>query len=344
MDFESVWNNWHDAGEYSGVFSIRDENGAVFEKCCGYRNRGESLPNNSDTAFGIASGTKLFTGLSVCTMLDGEKLLLHDRLCDVLPYKLGRISRKVTIHQLLTHTSGVGDYIDEEAEGSYEQMEDLYCNYPVYLWEDLEYYLPMITKLKPKFKPGERYGYSNAGYVLLGLVVEAVSGIAFQDYVRERIIEPCKLLHTGFYRMDSLPANTALGYFDDEDGECRTNVFHLPIIGGSDGGLYSCAGDLDTLWRSLFSGRLLSDGMLEEFLKPQVMIAGAESYGLGLYRNENAGKPVYYAVGGDFGVDFFTAYSPEHRITLSALANTETNTFPLFEAALEAMIAQSGSC
>jgi len=226
MKLNDIWNNWGNADSFSGVFSVSCEQGVVFEKCCGHRNRSENLANNSKTAFGIASGTKLFTGLAVCKLIDEGKLSLDSKLWDLLPYDLGQIDKSITVFHLLTHTSGTGDYIDEEADDSIEQMQALYNQYPVYLWERLEYYLPMITPLPPKFEPGTRFSYSNAGFVMLGLVIEAVSGLPYQQYVKENIIEPRKLEHTGFYRMDSLPANTAFGYVQDDDtGEWRTNVF-----------------------------------------------------------------------------------------------------------------------
>ena len=112
----------------------------------------------------------------------------------------------------------------------------------------------MITPLPQKFEPGTRYGYSNAGFIMLGLIVETISGLTYQQFVHDTIITPCKLEHTGFYRMDSLPKNTALGYM--ENG--RTNIFSLPVIGGSDGGLFTCSSDLELLWRALFSNKILS--------------------------------------------------------------------------------------
>ena len=118
MELINIWNNWSDADSFSGVFSVSGAQGVIFEKCCGLRNRGENLPNGSDTAFGIASGTKLFTGLAVCKLIDEGKLSLVDRLWDVLSYDLGQIDKSVTIFHLLTHTSGIGDYIDEETEDS----------------------------------------------------------------------------------------------------------------------------------------------------------------------------------------------------------------------------------
>ncbi|MCL2670541.1 MAG: beta-lactamase family protein [Clostridiales bacterium] len=335
MNFENIWIDWEDAGDFSGVFSVSDARGVLFEKCGGFRNRSEQLLNNRDTAFGIASGTKLFTGLAVCKLIDEGKLSLNAKLCDILPHDLGQIDPRVTVFHLLTHSSGVGDYIDEEGEDSLEQLEELYRKYPVYLWDRLDYYLPMITPLAPKFQPGERFGYSNAGFVLLGLVVEAVSGLSYQQYVTDAIITPCKLKHTGYYRMDALPYNTALGYMDDGDtGEWRANIFSMPIIGGADGGIFTCAEDLDKLWRAVFRGEILGEGMLQAFLQAQIIRDDCESYGLGVYRFQREGQLAYYAVGGDFGVEFFTVYFLEQGIVASALGNSEVNAYSLLEGLL----------
>jgi len=324
MDINKVWNSWRDATAFSGVFAVADGAGKAFAKCQGYRNRNEALPVNLDTAFAIASGTKLFTGLAVCKLMKEKKLCPADKLWDVLPYDLKQIDRSVTIHQLLTHTSGIGDYLDEELPDPVAMEQALCDTYPVYHWERLEYYLQMITHLPPKFPPGTRYGYSNAGYVMLGLAIEAASGVPYQQYISDAIFRPLSLRHTGFYRADDLPANTARGYL--ENG--RSNVFSLPVIGGADGGLYTCAADLDALWRAIFDGRVLSEPMLQTFLHPHAAISDDESYGYGVYIQNG----VYYATGGDFGVDFFTAYLPESQMTVSALGNMELNTYPLLSA------------
>ena len=333
MSLERIWHDWNNAQMFSGVFCVCNEDGILFEKSQGYRNRSEGLLNNIDTAFGIASGTKLFTGLAICKLIDDKKLSLEDKLWDILPFDLGKIDKRVTVFHLLTHTSGIGDYLDEESPNSYEAEQELCNKYPVYLWERLEYYLPMITPLPPKFEPGFRFGYSNAGFVMLGLVVEAISKLPYQQFVTDEIITPLKLQHTGFYRMDQLPSNTALGYTGDvTSSEVRSNIFCLPIIGGSDGGLFTCAKDMDILWRAIFSCGILSKDMLETFTKSHVERDNGKSYGLGVYRYETGNDVAYYAVGEDFGVDFFTVYFPRQKITASALGNTEINTYPSLEA------------
>jgi len=332
MCIEDYWNKWSDADKFSGVFSISNDQGVIFEKCQGFRNKSENLTNNIDTAFGIASGTKLFTGLSICKLIDEKKLSLGDKLWDILPYDLGQIDKRVTIFHLLTHTSGVGDYLDEEAEDSDEQFQALNEKYPVYLYEKLEYYLQMITSLPPKFEPGTRYGYSNAGFILLGLVVEGISKMSYQDFVYNYIILPSELEHTGFYRTDALPTNTAHGYiYEDKNDEWRTNIFSLPIIGGSDGGIYTCAKDIRKLWQAIFSNVIFSAEMLNEFLKQQSVINETRSYGLGVYRGVIDDKLFYYAVGGDAGVCFFTAFLPTKKIVITMFDNTEVDIYPLMD-------------
>ena len=176
LDIENIFNDWNKSGDFSGVFSASGSDGIIFQKACGHRNKAEKLPNEINTAFAVASGTKFFTALSICKLIDGGYLLLSDRVWNLIPYDLKVISKEVTVFHLLTHTSGIGDYIDEEASSNYNDILKLYDNRPVHKWNSLNFYLPMFNELPQKFKPGERVGYSNAGFILLGLIIESVSG------------------------------------------------------------------------------------------------------------------------------------------------------------------------
>ena len=320
IPIQETFTNWlKENGEgFSGVFSVTTPDGILYQQAHGHRNKAEQLPNTTDTAFAIASGTKLFTGLAINKLINEKKLSLEDKLHDLLPHNLKQIDKRVNVFHLLTHTSGVGDYIDEEAEEDEDNpLPNLFDQYPTHLWTRLEYYLQMITPLPPKFEPGERYGYSNAGYILLGLVIEAISGVSYQQFVTDAIITPYGLTRTGFYRTDALPTNTAIGYMQDEDiDEWHTNIFSVPILGGSDGGLYTCAADIDKLWRSI--------DLTSDMFKSHVQIEddGSESYGLGVYHYHADGKQAHFAVGGDAGVGFFTAYYPKSKVVISGFSNT----------------------
>jgi CubicO group peptidase (beta-lactamase class C family) len=321
---QEIFDSWNESGEFSGVISVSNPSGVIYQKACGYRNRAERLPNDPDTSFAIASGTKFFTALAVCQLIDSGRLRLDDRVWDILPYDLKMINKNVTVFHLLTHTSGIGDYIDEEVSSDYYDILSLYDNRPVHKWESLEFYLPMIHEQPQKFAPGARTGYSNAGFILLGLVVESVAKQPYQQYVTENIIRPLGLTRTGFYRMNQLPGNTALGYiFDEASKDYITNVLFMPIIGGSDGGLFTSAGDMITLWDAVLTDKLFSASMREQFLTPH------GGFGLGVYLRSEDGRTEYHTEGGDFGVDFFSAYYPETKIIASALGNTEMNTGPL---------------
>jgi len=335
---EEIVDKWNEDGDFSGVVTVSGKDGTLCQRAFGYRNKAEELPNNPDTAFAIASGTKLFTALSICKLIDDGLLALDDLICDVIIHDLKIINNKITVHHLLTHTSGVGDYIDEEESGEYYDILKLYENRPVHKWDSLAFYLSTFNGLPQKFSPGQRYGYSNAGYVLLGLVVEGASKQSYQQYVKENIILPLGLAHTGFYRMNNLPRNTAYGYhFNEKRDEYEMNTLYMPIVGGSDGGIFTCAADIEKVWRAIFSNKILSEKMTEQLLAAHIAIDDEEHCGLGVFIVEDADKKVYYSVGGDFGVDYFSAYFPKTDVVASALGNTEENTFGLLIKLLEVL-------
>ena len=112
----------------------------------------------------------------------------------------------------------------------------------------------MLVAGPAKFEPGARFSYSNGGYVLLGLALEEVAGCPFHALVEERVLRPCGMADSGFFRFDRLPPCVANGYVDTGDGRWRTNVHTLPIIGGPDGGMFATVGDIDRLWRGFFAG------------------------------------------------------------------------------------------
>ena len=287
-NIENIFNEWNESNSFSGVFSVTSFDSPIYQIACGYRNKAEKLSNELDTAFAIASGTKFFTALSICKLIDNGYLSLNDRVSDIIPYDLKMINREITVFHLLTHTSGMGDYIDEELSSDYNDILKLYDTRPVHKWNCLEFYLPMFNELPQKFKPGERVSYSNAGFILLGLALESVSKKTYHKYIEESIIQPLNLSHTGFYRMNNLPGNTALGYIYDESlNDYITNVLYMPIIGGSDGGIFTTANDLVKLWQAVLTDCIFSSSMRDQFFTPH------GKYGLGVYlKNENRVKHI----------------------------------------------------
>src|SRR5690606_18248653 len=141
---------------------------------------------------------------------------------------------------LLTHTSGIPDYFDEQVM---DDFEDLWRRQPMYLMQTASDFIPLFKEQPMMFQPGERFHYNNAGFIALGLIVEQLTGSEFTDVVQERIFGPANMLNSGYFRLDRLPGQTAFGYIEEE-GAWRTNHYAIPIRGGADGGAYVTAGDM----------------------------------------------------------------------------------------------------
>jgi len=160
---------------------------------------------------------------------------------------------------------------------------------PVHELATTEQYLTVLDGHPTVFPAGERFAYCNGGYVVLALIAERASGAPFDDLVHRRVCDPAGLVDTGFLRSDELPGRAALGYLTD-DGP-RTNVFHLPVRGSGDGGIYSTAADISSLWQALFEGRIVSSEWVAEMVRPRSDVPEeSKRYGLGAFgRRDLAG-------------------------------------------------------
>ena len=160
--------------EFSGVISIFKDASTVFSKAFGYRDAKNKLPNTTSTLFGIASGTKLFTALGIGVLVDQGLITLDTTVREIDQAYTGFIDEQATIQHLLTHTSGIYDYYDEEIEQDFEHFS---VEIPWYELETPSDYYPLFKGKAMKFRPGERYAYSNGGYVLLGILIEKLTGM-----------------------------------------------------------------------------------------------------------------------------------------------------------------------
>ncbi|MET0786577.1 MAG: serine hydrolase domain-containing protein, partial [Paenisporosarcina sp.] len=222
---EKVINN----EDFSGVVYVKDDNEVLFESAFGFSNRAEEQLNTVHTRFGIASGCKLFTAIAICQLVENGVLAFDTRLNDCLDIDFPHFDENVTIHHLLTHSSGIPDYFDEE---TMDNFEDLWKQTPMYLLKDLTDFLPLFKNEKMMFKPGERFQYNNAAYIVLGLIVQQQIGLPFTDYIEKNLFKPSGMNDSGYFSLDRLPKNTASGYIDNEDGTWKTNVYSIPIKGG----------------------------------------------------------------------------------------------------------------
>jgi CubicO group peptidase (beta-lactamase class C family) len=313
----------HEREPFSGVVSIRERGEVVIEQGFGWAHRAEHLPNTAETRFGIASGTKTLTSVAVAQLVEQGRISFDARLVDCLDVPLPRFDPGVTLHHLLTHSAGIPDYFDEALMDDYEA---LWRERPMYAFRTPRDFLPLFAHLPMRAPPGTRWAYNNAGYVLLGLVVERFSGMPFTTYVERHVVRACGMAASGFFAMDRLPGGTARGYLPADDGGWRTNVYAVPVIGGADGGAFSTAGDVAMLWDALLGRRLVGAATLERMLAPHVRTEPERDdrhYGYGIWIRQRDGRPAAYAmVGEDPGVAFSSTYDPGTGVLCSLFGNT----------------------
>jgi CubicO group peptidase (beta-lactamase class C family) len=299
--------------EFSGVISVFQDASTVFNQAFGYRDIKNRLPNTTSTIFGIASGTKVFTALGIGVLVDQGRISLDTTVGEIDPEVTGFIDGRATIQHLLTHTSGIYDYYDEEIEQDFDHFS---VEIP---WSELETpsdYSPLFQGQAMKYRPGERYSYSNGGYVFLGMLIEKLTGGLYRDFIREQVLQAANMHRSGFYAFHDLPENTANGYLADRR---TTNIYQLPPRGSGDGGMYTTTEDLRAFWDSLFSNRILSAELTATYLRTHVTFNDTDGYGCGLYKRLD--DSIFSIEGGDAGVGFDSRYLPQGKLTINILSN-----------------------
>ncbi|MGO1315478.1 MAG: serine hydrolase domain-containing protein [Cellulomonadaceae bacterium] len=310
-----VINQAVDAGTFSGVVTVDVGDQRAFERVRGYAHRAFAVPLRADMQLAMASGSKTFTALAILRLVEQGALTLDTRVRELLGNDLPLIDDAVTIEHLLAHTSGIGDYLDEDEL----EVTDYVLGAPVHTLTTAESMIPMLDGFAQVFAPGERYAYTNGGFVVLGVVLERLTAESFQDATRRLVLEPAGLRSTGYLRLDELPGTAAVGYLFDEGD--RVNTLHLPVRGSADGGAFTTAADLHRFWRALLDGTIVRPDTVAQMLRPRH--EDPEEllrYGLGVYVHET-GRAVGL-VGGDAGVSFISTHLPELDTTVSVLGNS----------------------
>jgi CubicO group peptidase (beta-lactamase class C family) len=300
---------------FSGVVRVDRAGNDAYVEAFGLADRRHAIANTVSTRFGIASGTKGFTAVTVVSLIDDGVLDLSTTARSVLGDDLPLIDDAVTIEHLLAHRSGIGDYLDEDTLSG---PNDHTLTVPAYQLDATERYLAVLDGFPTVFAPGERYAYNNGGYVVLALIAERASGVPFAELVAERVCLPAGMRETSFHRSDELPSDTAVGYLD-VDGP-RTNVFHLPVVGSGDGGISTTAADMVLFWEAFFAGRIVSDASVAEMVRPRSDVPDqSRRYGLGFHLH--ATTDVVWLAGSDVGVSFASTHDAASGTTASVLSN-----------------------
>lgn len=312
--------------DFSGVVRVSVEGEVQAEFARGYADRSSRRPNALTTRFGVASGTKGFTALAVLSMVESGELSLDTNVRDVVGTHLPNIDPAVTLDHLLSHRSGIGDYLDEEALGDVD--DHVLGDRSVHLFVEPSDYLHLLRVPPQRHPPGERFRYNNSGFMVLALVIELAAG-GFRQAVEQRVLRPAGMNRSGFFRSDSLPPDVALGYLQDG----RTNVFHLPVVGGGDGGIYLCLDDVSAFWAALFDGRIVSPASVRLFTEVVSDNGDEPSYGRGVWLGD--GGDHVWLEGQDAGVSFMSGTRRHTGLEYAVLSNTSSGAWPLVRAILD---------
>lgn len=314
----------------SGVLAIVEGRELIYARGFGYANRADRLLNRPNTRFGIASGTKTFTSLAICQLVERGLVSFDTRLKDCLDISFPMFDPQITLHHLLTHSSGIADYFDEEKEPDYEKLWE---NLPMYQLRRVEDFVPLFQNNEMTFSPGEKWYYNNTGYIVLGLVIEHLTGMRYQNYICENIFLPCGMLDSSFFALDALPERTAYGYIKTGENSWRTNIYSIPVVGGPDGGAFVTALDMVKFWDGFLDGHVMSKPGLEKMFYPYFSTGDdlhETFYGYGVWLKRNDGKITsIYMLGEDPGSAFISAYFPEKETVLTILGNETEAVWPM---------------
>lgn len=246
------YERWLAEASFSGiVHAVGDDDEEPVTITRGLADRVAGVPNYAGTRFGVASTTKMLTGLTIARLVDGGVLRYEDRYGDLVEpeFRPRDLDPAVTLEHLLSHTSGVGDYADEYDGPPFEQIWETTPPGRIRGPKDT---LRLMLDLPRTGDPGAAARYNNGAFILLGVVIEEVTGASFPAVVRSEVFEPLGMMASGFWPLDGLESDLAVGYLPPEEdappdsakATWRTNIHVMPAMGGPDGGAQCTAADL----------------------------------------------------------------------------------------------------
>ncbi len=259
QDIESKVDEYVNAyvkmGRFSGSILIAQNGKVIISKGYGMANYEHDVPNTRQTKFRIGSITKQFTSMAIMQLQEKGLLNVDDAVKKHIP-DYPDTGNKITIHHLLTHTSGIPNFTSFP-----DYVKTIMMPSPVE---------KTVERFKDKpldFEPGEKYSYSNSGYILLGYVIEKVTGKSYEEYIQENIFKPLKMNDTGYDHYTTLLKHRATGYDLTDDGPVNADYIDMTVPHGA-GALYSTVEDLYTWDRALYSEKLVSKNSLEKIFAP----------------------------------------------------------------------------
>jgi CubicO group peptidase (beta-lactamase class C family) len=304
------------ANLFSGTVLVAKDGKPIFQQAYGLANQQARLPNTLETRFNLASMNKMFTAVAIAQLVQQGKLSFDEPISAVLPDYPKPAADQVTVHHLLTHTAGLGDYMTE----AFERAKPVISS--------PRDYFPFFIDQRLAFQPGARFQYSNAGFVLLGAIIEQVSGQSYYDYIREHIFEPAGMANSDYSTLSEGAPDRAEGYtywrLDGPQWASQvSSQSTLPTRGGPAGGGYSTAPDLLDFARALLDHKLLNAAFTDLVTTGKVSDGGDTerkyAYGFGDIRSH--GERVIGHNGGSPGVNTQLDILPNRGYVIVVLSN-----------------------
>ena len=315
---------------FSGTVLLARNGRPLYSAAVGEANRDFGVANRLDTKFNLGSMNKMFTAVSIAQLAEAGKLSFDDSLGKFLPAGSMRpeVLAKVRIKHLLSHTSGLGSYFtpawDSASRALYRSVDD---------------WMSLVRNDTLAFEPGTRWAYSNTGMLVLGKVIERVSGQDYFQYVREHVYEPAGMTSSDSYELDRVNRNLAVGYdrrFTPAGDEWRNNLFMHVIRGGPAGGGYSTVGDLTRFAEALKNGKLVGKRYVDLLTtaKPELK---SDEYGYG-FGVADGGRTFGHS-GGFPGINSELVVFRDEGYTIAVMSNYSMGAQPVIERARALLLA-----
>ncbi|QDX26271.1 serine hydrolase [Sphingomonas suaedae] len=290
-------------GEFMGAVLVARDGEILFDKGYGSANLEWKIANDGATKFRLGSVTKQFTAVAILLLQERGKLTLDAPVKTYLPDAPASWD-KVTVHHLLTHTSGIPNFTSFPDYGKQKTLPATHES--------------LIARFRDKpleFQPGEKWNYSNSGYILLSAIVEKLSGQSYAEFVAANLFKPLGMTDTGYDSHAAIIPRRASGYAPSKDGPVNADYISMTIPQGA-GALYSTTRDLLTWQRGLYGGKLLKPASLAAFRTPY-----KNGYALGIGVESKDGVTTIEHGGGIEGFNTSLAYDPDRKITVVVLGN-----------------------
>ncbi|HKS29318.1 MAG TPA: serine hydrolase domain-containing protein, partial [Pyrinomonadaceae bacterium] len=294
-------------GLFSGSVLLAREGRVILSKGYGMANLEYAVPNTPQTKFLLASVTKAFTAVAIMMLHERGRLDINDSICKYVE-QCPAMWQAVKLRHLLNHTSGITEF------GKPQPENDCFRRTPMTTAQAVE----RAKQFTPDFTPGEKFAYSSVAFVLLGHVIEKVSGQSYEDFLRANIFEPLKMTGTGRYRQKQITGQRAAGYARAGDGSLSNFDYFNPDYIFAAGSLYSTVEDLYLWSEALHAGKVVGRGTLEQMFTPGLESTG---YGWEIFTRKN--RRLIRADGRSFGFSNSIATYPSERLTVIVLGNID---------------------